>query len=132
MCNKSNCFSTATDFEIKDPDRPVCEVIINGKMNFVHVCVRKRNVNIFESTPPKHELNHQSLITLTGLKFQSLGARPLRKLQFLLGSFFCFSLQFPELVHDGHLGKVWHSKDTKFKTPRGLSVFDIIQLGSQA
>lgn len=28
MCNNTNCFSTATDFEIKDPDRPVCEVII--------------------------------------------------------------------------------------------------------
>ena len=50
----ANCcffFFTATDFEIKDPDRPVCEVII--KMTSVHVCFKKQDVNILESTPPE-------------------------------------------------------------------------------
>jgi len=81
MCNNTNCFSTATDFEIKDPDRPVGEVII--KMTLVQVCFRKRDVNIFESTSskttsclPLDDVNHQSL---TGFSFRTLATRPLRK-----------------------------------------------------
>ena len=53
-CDYANCFFcffTATDFEIKDPDRPVCEVII--KMTSVHVCFKKQDMNILESTPPE-------------------------------------------------------------------------------
>ncbi|XP_027049416.1 nardilysin-like [Pocillopora damicornis] len=34
--------------------------------------------------------------------------------------------EFPELVHDCHLGKVWHSKDTKFKTPRARFYFHLM------
>ena len=30
------------------------------------------------------------------------------------------AFQFPELVHDCPLGKIWYLKDTKFKMPRGL------------
>ena len=81
MCNNTNCFSTATNFEIKDPDRPVGEVII--KMTLVQVCFRKRDVNIFESTSskttsclPLDDVNHQSL---TGFNFRTLATRPLRK-----------------------------------------------------
>ncbi|XP_078353430.1 nardilysin-like [Oculina patagonica] len=34
--------------------------------------------------------------------------------------------EFPELIHDGNLGKVWHSKDTKFKTPRARFYFHLM------
>lgn len=34
--------------------------------------------------------------------------------------------EFPELVRDCPLGKVWHSKDTKFKTPRARFYFHLM------
>ncbi|XP_044172178.1 nardilysin-like isoform X3 [Acropora millepora] len=34
--------------------------------------------------------------------------------------------EFPELVHDSALGKVWYLKDTKFKTPRARFYFHIM------
>ncbi|XP_074609078.1 nardilysin-like isoform X1 [Acropora palmata] len=34
--------------------------------------------------------------------------------------------EFPEIVHDSALGKVWYLKDTKFKTPRARFYFHIM------